>query len=57
MDLYNFTSKHVPKERAAGLKDADYWAVVSYLLAAQGVSVPPRGIGPANAASIPIPKR
>jgi len=57
LDLYNYTSKHMPKERAAELKDADYWAVVSYLLAAQGVSLPPRGIGPAEAASIPIPKR
>jgi mono/diheme cytochrome c family protein len=56
-DLYNFTSKHMPKDRAAEVKDADYWAVVSYLLAAQGVSVPRGGIGPANAASIPIPKR
>jgi cytochrome c len=57
LDLYNFTAKHLPKERAGEVKDADYWAVVSYVLAAQGVSVPPRGIGPTNAAAIPIPKR
>jgi Cytochrome c len=56
-DLYTFTTTHLPKSRAANLKDADYWAVVSYMLAAQGVSLPPGGIGPANAASIPIPKR
>ena len=57
LDLYNFTAKHLPKTRAAELKDADYWAVVGFVLAAQGVSLPPRGIGPDNAASIPIPKR
>ena len=56
-DLYNFTTRHMPKTRAEELKDPDYWAVVSYLLVAQGVSLPPRGIGPENAASIPIPKR
>jgi cytochrome c553 len=57
LDLYNFTAKHLPKDRAAAVKEGDYWAVVGYVLAAQGVSLPPRGIGPANAASIPIPKR
>jgi mono/diheme cytochrome c family protein len=56
-DLYTFTTTHLPKSRAANLKDVDYWGVVSYLLAAQGVSLPSGGIGPANAASIPIPKR
>ena len=57
LDLYNYTAKHLPKPRADELKDTDYWAVVSYLLAAQGATLPPRGIGPADAASIPIPKR
>lgn len=56
-DLYTFTTTHLRKSRAANLKDADYWAVVSYLLAAQGVSLPAGGIGAASAASIPIPKR
>ena len=56
-DLYTFTTTHLPKSRAANLKDADYWAVVSFMLAVQGVSLPGGGIGPANAASIPIPKR
>jgi cytochrome c553 len=57
LDLYNFTTRHLPKNRAEQLKDSDYWAVVGFMLAAQGVSLPPRGIGPANAASIPIPRR
>ena len=56
-DLYAYTVKHLPKTRAAQLTDGDYWAVVGYVLAAQGVSLPPRGMGPANAATIPIPKR
>jgi cytochrome c len=56
-DLYNFTAKHLPKNRAEELKDNDYWAVVGFVLAAQGVSLPPRGIGPANAATIPVPRR
>jgi mono/diheme cytochrome c family protein len=57
LDLYNYTATHVPKERAAQLKQSDYWAIVTFLLAAQGASVPPRGITPADAASIPIPRR
>lgn len=56
-DLYTFTTTHLPKSHASGLKDSDYWAVVSFVLAAQGASLPSGGIGPGNAASIPIPKR
>lgn len=57
LDVYNFTAKHMPKERAASLKDADYWAVVSFIFAVQGATLPTRGIDASNAASIPIPKR
>ena len=56
-DLYSFTTTHLPKARAAAVSDGDYWAVVGYMLAAQGASLPSGGIGPANGASIPIPKR
>ena len=56
-DLYRFTTLHLPKTRAEQLKDVDYWAVVGFVLAAQGVSLPPGGLGPANAGTIPIPKR
>jgi hypothetical protein len=56
-DLFSFTSTHMPKEHAGELKQGDYWAVVSFLLAAQGATLPAGGIGPANARSIPIPKR
>jgi len=56
-DLYSFTSTHMPKSHAGELKPGDYWAVVNFLLAAQGATLPAGGIGPANASSIPIPKR
>ena len=56
-DLYTFTTTHLPKSRAANLKDGDYWAVVNFMLAVQGVSLPTGGIGPTNAASIAIPRR
>lgn len=57
LDVYNYTAKHLPKARADVLKEADYWAVVSFLLAAQGAGLPPRGIGADNAAQTPVPRR
>ena len=56
-DLERFTALHVPKARAEQLKEADYLAVVGFLLAAQGATLPPGGLTPANAASVPIPQR
>ncbi|MGB8293802.1 MAG: c-type cytochrome [Polyangia bacterium] len=56
-DLYNFTSTHMPREHAGELKQDQYWAVMNFLLAAQGASLPAGGVGPANASSIPIPRR
>jgi cytochrome c553 len=56
-DLFTFTLTHLPKSHATALKDGDYWAVVGFMLAVQGAGLPQGGIGPANAASIPIPKR
>jgi mono/diheme cytochrome c family protein len=56
-DLYNYTSTHMPNGHAGGLKPGDYWAVVNFLLAAQGATLPAGGIGPANAGSTPIPRR
>lgn len=53
-DLHRFTVMHMAQKGAADAKKADYWPVVSYLLAAQGVTLPPGGIVPA---SIPIPRR
>lgn len=56
-DLYTFMTTHLPKSRASALRDSDYWAVVGFMLAAQGATLPADGVGPANAGSIPIPKR
>ena len=56
-DLYNFTSTHMPKSHAGELKQGDYWALINFLLAAQGATLPAGGIGPANASSTPIPRR
>jgi mono/diheme cytochrome c family protein len=57
LDLFTFTTTHLPKSRARELKQADYWSVTSFVLAVQGASLPPGGVDPAGAASIPIPKR
>jgi mono/diheme cytochrome c family protein len=54
-DLNDFTSAHMPKSRAAVLKPDDYWAVVTFIVAAQGGPVPPGGINPSNARATPIP--
>ena len=55
-DLYNFISRQMPKGSPGKLKPDEYWALVNFLLSAQGATLPPGGIGPANATSIPIPK-
>jgi cytochrome c len=56
-DLFTFISTHMPKGHASEMKPQDDWAVVSFMLAAQGATLPPAGIGPANASSIRIPRR
>jgi mono/diheme cytochrome c family protein len=56
-DLYNFVSTHMPKGHTDSLKAPERWAVVSFMLAVQGASLPPGSIGPANASSIKIPRR
>jgi len=56
-DLFQFVSTHMPKGHVADVKPADQWAVVSFMLAAQGTTLPAGGVGPANAGSIRIPRR
>jgi len=56
-DLFDFTSTHMPKGHVGEIKPGDYWAVVGFLLAAQGAKLPSGGLGPANASSIEIPRR
>jgi cytochrome c len=55
-DLDAYVHDHLPKARAAAMKDDDYWAVVTYMLVVQGAEVPAQGIGPANAGTIVIPR-
>lgn len=54
-DLYDFTSNHMPKARAAVLTLEHYWAVVNFIVAVQGGKIPEGGINAANASTIPIP--
>jgi mono/diheme cytochrome c family protein len=56
-DLFEFTGTHMPKGQVGDLKPAEVWAVVSFILAAQGATLPTGGIGPANAGTIQIPRR
>jgi hypothetical protein len=56
-DVYDFVSAHLPKSRASEMKQDDYWAVVTFLIAAQGGQPPAGGISAANARSISIPRR
>ena len=56
-DLFDFTSTHMPSGRVGALKPAEQWAVVGFMLAAQGAHLPAAGLGPANAGSIQIPRR
>jgi mono/diheme cytochrome c family protein len=55
-DLFDFTNTHMPKGRTGAVSPDDNWALVSFMLAVQGASVPAGGIGPANASSIQIPR-
>jgi mono/diheme cytochrome c family protein len=56
-DVYDFVSTHLPKSRASEMKQEDYWAVVTFLIAVQGGQVPPGDVNPTNAKSVPIPRR
>jgi cytochrome c len=56
MDLHNFVSKNMPpsdKQREA-LSADDYWAIVSFMLVAHGVSVPAGGVSETNASSVKL---
>lgn len=55
-DVYNYVSKNMPlPEKSAGTLAPDqYWAIVTFMLQAHGVAVPPEGITPANAGSLKL---
>jgi S-disulfanyl-L-cysteine oxidoreductase SoxD len=56
-NLFEFVSTHMPKTAAVALKSEDHWAVVTFMISAQGGDVPPGGINASNAASVLIPRR
>jgi cytochrome c553 len=53
-DLYAYVSVHLPKSRAAAMKTDDYWGIVTFLLAAEGTTVPQGGVNANNASSVSI---
>jgi cytochrome c len=56
-NLYEFVGTHMPRTPAVALEAQDHWAIVTFMISAQGGAIPPGGIGASNAASIPIPRR
>ena len=56
-DLFDFVSTRMPKGNAGKLAKPDYWAVVTFMLSAQGSNLPAGGLGSANAKDTPIPRR
>ncbi|HZU84861.1 MAG TPA: c-type cytochrome [Polyangiaceae bacterium] len=60
LDLGVFVGRHlsdVARSRAARMKPGDDWAVVAFLLAAQGGALPAEGLTAENARSVAIPRR
>jgi len=55
-DVFDYVSSRMPmpKARAGALKPEEYWAIVNYLLIANGVAVPAGGVSEANAKSVAI---
>jgi mono/diheme cytochrome c family protein len=55
-DVYDYVSSRMPlpKSVAGTLKPEEYWAIVNYMLVANGVAVPAAGVSEANAKSVPV---
>jgi hypothetical protein len=54
--LFEFVSGHMPKTETVALKPDDYWAIVTFIISAQGGQIPQGGINAGNATSTPIPR-
>ena len=52
--LYDFTSTHMPPNKANELKSDDDWAIITFMETVQGAQVPGGGINASNAGLIPI---
>jgi cytochrome c len=53
-DLFEFLKTHPAKKRAEWVAPDDYWALVTFMLAAHGSAVPAGGINADNASSVTI---
>jgi len=53
-DLFDFLGGHLPEERVASWRPEDSWAIVTFLLAAHGCSLPKGGIDADNAAGVSV---
>lgn len=56
-DLYGYLRNHLPKSRAASLQTQDYWDIVAFMLAAQGIALPQGGLKAENGSSVSLPAR
>jgi hypothetical protein len=55
-DLFSYvsTSMPLPQSKVGTLTSREYWDVVDFILRAQGVELPERGLSAANADEIPL---
>jgi mono/diheme cytochrome c family protein len=55
-DLFEYLKSNMPlpRQKVGSLSDEQYWAVTTYLIAANGKPVPAGGVGPENAKSVVI---
>ncbi len=55
-DVYDYVSSRMPlpKSRAGTLTPEEYWAIVNYMLVANGTAVPAGGISEANAKTVQL---
>jgi mono/diheme cytochrome c family protein len=53
-DVYEYVHLKMPAKRAGTLTTQDYWAVVNFMLVAQGLKVPDKGIDSGNAREVVV---
>lgn len=56
-DLYDFTVDTMPQDLPGSLAPEDYWAILAWLLAENGISGPGEPLGPATARGIALARR
>ena len=55
-DVHKYVSQHMPpsEEARKALSPEDYWAIVSFVLSAHGVTLPPEGVNEQNAGAVKL---